>query len=202
MTGHSTMSHTDARRIDRWRDRIGLVSWPNACAAAALACLLFVGNPGGAVAQTPGAVWAGCTLDANAVNALKARMPSSGPNGFVQDGAVAFVVIYTMKDNDGQEFRPGPNAGTFTGPVICTNPDADSASSVFRGVGITSVPQDADIPSGSSATAVNTLDAEEVFILRYALANGGTGVAGTVEKVVCHAVNDKTFCYRISPLLP
>jgi hypothetical protein len=168
-------------------------AWPNACAAAALASLLVVGSTGETVAQTPGAVWAGCDLEPATVAALKSEMPQTGNNRFVQAGAVAFVVIYTMKDNDGQEFAAGPNGGQFTGPVICINDDA------VEGVGIAATSQSETIPSGSDATAVNTLDAEEVFILRYALANGSN--AGTVEKIICHAVNDRMDCFRISPLL-
>lgn len=210
MTGYLRMSTTgptrDAHRIGR-RGEIAAgtrregalrwVAWPHACAAAALASVLFVGSPGEAVAQTPGEVWAGCVLEPATVAALKGEMPQTGSNRFVADGQVAFVLVYTMKDNDGEEFEAGPNKGAFTGPVICTNPNADS---VFQGVGIAPINQTDPIPHpATGATATNTLDAEEVFILRHALANGpGTGV---VEKVFCHAVNDQMDCFRISPLL-
>jgi len=203
MTGRLRMSNTgtttDAHRIDtvagtgpertrRW------VAWPNACAAAALASVLFVGSPGEALAvdpPAPNAVWHGCVLGPDLVGDLEAKI-GAGSNHL--DPTVSFIVVYTMKDNDGQEFTTGPNRGQFTGPVICINDDA------IEGVGIAETSQTATIPSGSTATTVNTLDAEEVFILRYALANGTD--AGTVEKILCHAVNDGMNCFRISPLLP
>lgn len=181
------------QRTSRW------VAWPKACAAAALGSILFVGLPGETVAQEPGEVWAGCELDPNTVSALKADMG----NTFVEDGQVAFAVVYTMKDNDGQEFRSGQNKGEFTGPVICINPTADVVNgpdpAEFQGVGIAEIQQDDPIPNGQ-ADDVITRDAEEVFILRYELVGGAD--EGTIEKVLCHAVNDGMFCYRISPLLP
>lgn len=213
MTGPLRMSSTEtvtgAHRLGRRggtvagtrRERnLAQVAWSNACAAAALASIFFVGSPGQLAAQSPGQVWSGCKLQPGTVSALKNEMPTSGNNRFVQDGAVAFVVIYTMKDNDGQQFAAGPNKDKFTGPVICINPDADLGGG-FQGVGIAGINQTDNIPhSNSGANNVNTLDAEEVFILRYALADGIN--AGVVEKVFCHAVNDRTDCFRISPLLP
>jgi hypothetical protein len=196
---------TDAHRIGRRGERVAgtrgertlaSVAWPNACAAAALASVLFVGSSGEAVAQTEGQVFTGCVLDADTTVAnLKADMGS----GFVADGQVAFVVVYTMKDNDGQELAAAP-AGRFTGPVICVNPNADGVESEFQGVGIAPINQTDTIPHpATGATAVNTLDAEEVFILRYALADGSN--AEVEEKVLCHAVNNVINCFRISPLL-
>ena len=185
------------------------VAWPNACVAAALASVLFVGISGEAVAQTPGDVWAGCILEDTTVAALKAEMPVGNGNKplFYEDGMIAFVVVYTMKDNDGQEFSANGGGGTgeFTGPVVCVNPNADVTSSPdppaeFAGVGIAPIEQDDPIPNGqANATEVITRDAEEVFLLRYELADGDE--PGTIEKILCHAVNDEMFCYRISPLL-
>jgi hypothetical protein len=207
MTGHLRMSDksttTDAHRIGHRGERVagtrgertlGSVAWPNACAAAALASVLFVGSSGEAVAQTPGAVWAGCKLDPGTVDALRGDM---SPGTFVAGGQIAFALVYTMKDNNGQEFAAGPNEGQFTGPVICINPNADE---VFRGVGIAEILQDDKIPHpDSGANVANTLDAEEMLTIRYVL-NDGPG-AGEVEQVLCHAVNDRMDCFRISPLL-
>jgi hypothetical protein len=157
--------------------------------------VLFAGGSPVVAQQVPGpapnAVWGGCVLGSDLVGDLEEKI-GAGSNQL--DPTVSFVVVYTMKDNDGQEFTTGPNRGQFTGPVICINDDA------VEGVGIDDTQQTATIPSGSSANTVNTLDAEEVFILRYALADGDD--AGVVEKVLCHAVNDQMYCFRISPLLP
>jgi hypothetical protein len=91
-------------------------------------------------------------------------------------------------DNDGQ-----PVSGGFTGPIICINENNENL-----GVEVTS--QTAPIPpNGTGASTVDTLDAEDAFILRYVL-NGGDN-DGVKEKVICHTVNDQTDCFRISPLL-
>ena len=202
MTGCLRMATTGATR-DAHRSESGAIArrgrssswgaWSNACAAAALGTLLLVGSP--TVAQvsgpTPNAVWGGCVLDSDLVGDLEGKI-AAGSNHL--DPTVSFIVVYTMKDNDGQEFTTGPNRGGFTGPVICINDDA------VEGVGIRGTSQSATIPdtARTGATTVNTLDAEEVFILRYALADGPN--EEVVEKVLCHAVNDGMDCFRISPL--
>jgi hypothetical protein len=66
--------------------------------------------------------------------------------------------------------------------------------------------QTADIPdSDTGAESVTTLDAEDVFILRYQLNDDQgeppVGVDGVIEKVLCHSTNDNTDCFRISPLV-
>ena len=133
-----------------------------------------------------------CLLSSAAVGALLTDLAAAGiPGGSPGTPEIAFVVVYSLNhDNDGQPVRVGGTNG-FTGPVICANDDV---------TGIDPTMQTTDIPvAATGASSVTTLDAEDVFILRYRL-NGGTN-DGDVEKVICHSTNENTDCFRISPLV-
>jgi hypothetical protein len=82
----------------------------------------------------------------------------------------------------------------FTGPIICINPSVTGIVSTTQTAPISDPELDVD--------SIDTLDAEDVFILRYVLNGGGEGVDGTNEKVICHTVNDHNDCFRISPIPP
>jgi hypothetical protein len=208
MTGDLKMSDksttTDAHRIGGERvaethcERIpGWIFWPNACAAAALASVLFVGIPGEAVAQTPGAVWAGCKLDPGTVDALRRDMSPGSPDTFGPDGGIVVLIALTLKENNGQEFAAGPNEGQFTGPVICINRNADE---VFKGVGIAEILQTDPIPHpDSGAKKATSLDAQSVLIIRHELNDGPR--AGEIEQVVCPDVDNQNQCFLISKRL-
>jgi hypothetical protein len=170
-----------------------------ALVAAAVAGLMGMAAPAWSDVPDPvkGHVWAGCVLDVrlggNQTNDTVADLKENiiaGSNGKITNANnidVAFIVVYSVdNDNDGQ-----PVSGGFTGPIICINKSK---------VGIGETLQTDEIPAdGTEADTVDTLDAEDVFILRYVL-NGGTN-DGVKEKVICHTVNDQTDCFRISPLL-
>lgn len=166
--------------------------------AAAVAGLMGTAAPAWSDVPDPvkGHVWAGCVLDVrlggNQTNDTVADLKENiiaGSNGKITNPAnidVAFIVVYSVNnDNDGQ-----PVSGGHTGPIICIN----------KSLGVEVTSQTAPIPpAGSDASSVDTLDAEDAFILRYVL-NGGIN-DGKKEKVICHTVNDQTDCFRISPLL-
>lgn len=183
------------------RFRSFVVATPTALVAALLA-----GTSLQAVAQTPelnlNRVWAGCTLDSSmggTVDGLLDDLAASGIAAHSEgDPEIAFVVVYALtNDNDGQPAKVRGTDG-FTGPVLCLNEDLNLDGGIDLGIETTE--QTDDIPASSSdATAVNTLDAEDVFIVRYELSNGEN--IGTVEKVLCHTVDSNTDCFRISPLL-
>jgi hypothetical protein len=181
-----TMSESLNRRIPQ-RHRLA-----GAGGAVALAAALVAGIPGGTALgvplPTPNHVWAGCVLSTGSGSTLpklQADVNQGGFSTYAHGVEVAFVVVYSRSKNDGQ-----PKGAGFTGPIICINPD----------LGIEATSQDAQIPAPGVATSVDTLDAEDAFILRYKL-NGGAN-NGTIEKVICHTVADNTDCFRISPLLP
>jgi hypothetical protein len=170
--------------------------------AIALTSALLLGGSAPALAAesdpgqpTESQVWGGCVLtteaEEGAVDALKDSMSSSDNSGPLnqENLKVAFVVVYTLNDHDGQPL----SAGGFTGPVLCINPDV---------VGVKSRLQTDHLPDPSTgATSIDTKDAEDVFILRYVLNSEDEGVGGTNEKVICHSVGDQVNCFRISPLL-
>ena len=159
------------------------------CAMVALAAGLFAGGVVPAKAQTANEVSADCVLSSPTVAALQADVADIGEDmPDAEDVEVAFVMVYALNnDNDGQ---PLDDDGGYTGPILCSNPDL---------VGVQDTTQDAAIP-GSRAVSVDTLDAEDVFILRYAL-NGGTN-GGDIEKVICHTVDANVNCFRIVPVEP
>ena len=91
---------------------------------------------------------------------------------------VAFVVVYSLNnDNDGQPVAVQGQSG-FTGPIICRNNEV--AGSI------------ADTSQTTDVGNVSILDAEEAFVLRV---QSGSSIA----KRVCHTVNNNTDCFRISP---
>lgn len=187
LEGRGPASRTDGRAT---RLKLGAAG---GFGAVALASALIVGSPLPALSDAPGPpqnshVWAGCTLSPDTVANLQADVNAGIDAEANTDIQVAFVVVYALtKDNDGQSL----GEASTTGPILCTNPSE---------VGIENTTQTTPIPPTSTgATSVNTLDAEDAFILRYDL-NGGAN-SGTTEKVICHTVNDQVDCFRISPLL-
>ena len=155
-----------------------------ACAALVLSSVALAGTTAPLFAQTANQVWAGCVLNTALAN-LQADVTAGA--SLTAPPEIAFVVVYSLNnDNDGQQITTGP-PGNFSGPVICRNPAASIATAK----------QTDPIPvGGSGASSVDILDAEEAFILRYRI-NGGPN-NGKVEKRVCHTVNSNTQCFRIS----
>jgi hypothetical protein len=142
-----------------------------ACAALAMATASIASTsiPSIAAAQEPDRVWAlDCTLSDGTEQGLKDDMDDAS-NRLTDERQVAFVVIYSFEENDGQQLT----AGGFTGPVICRAP----------GVSIDKAQQTDDIPR------TNVLDVENAIILRYGTTN--------VEKRYCHTVDANADCFRI-----
>jgi hypothetical protein len=120
-------------------------------------------------------IWAGCVLSPEAIDALEADVADGQGIGTPE---VAFVVVYSLNnDNDGQPVTVASQSG-FTGPVICRN---DAVAGSIAGTSQT-----------DNVGAVTILDAEEAFVLRV---QSGSSIA----KRVCHTVNNNTDCFRISP---
>jgi hypothetical protein len=145
-----------------------------ACAALAMATVSIASTsiPSIAAAQEPDRVWEECKLNSgeseiNTIQGLLDDMEASSEQ--LAPSKVAFVVIYSFEENDGQQLT----AGGFTGPVICRAP----------GVNIDKVQQTDDIPT------TNVLDVENVIILRYGTTN--------VEKRYCHTVDGNADCFRM-----
>jgi hypothetical protein len=152
--------------------------------AIALATALLLGSPIPALSQVAppdpeeSHVWAGCVLDAATVAALQTDVNVGIEAELDSDIEVAFVVVYSLKENDGQPIDSG-----FTGPVICTNPDLVAEETT----------QTDDI--GSAGDTVTILDAEEAFLLRYQFEESPE----VIEKRVCHTVDNNTDCFLIKP---
>jgi hypothetical protein len=134
--------------------------------------------------------WDGCELNSNRDNidteaGLIGDLEDSGL-GFSPDGdvQVAFVLVYSLEENDGQPVNlSGPGTG-FTGPVLCLN-GTDFA--------IAETTQTTAIPENVTKTA-DFLDFEEVSIIRYRL-----NPDGPIQKVLCHTVKSNSDCVLISP---
>lgn len=184
-----------------------VVSRPGMLAAGktlALASALLAAASVGAFAQedppAPAAnrVWGGCTLSATTVDSLLTNELGAE---FGSQAAVSFVVIYTLRENNGQRLTDT----TDTGPVICTNQHAGINGAVE---GITAqeadgdpLSEDSDIPGDTHdpvtepvawSSNLNILDTEQMFSLRYEIID-----TGGVEKRVCHTVDANTDCFRI-----
>ncbi|MGH6921998.1 MAG: hypothetical protein ACREJ0_30380 [Geminicoccaceae bacterium] len=139
--------------------------------AAVAALIATVSVPGTAAAQSPTVdrVWAGCELTAGAVTELNTSMGTQLTNK-----QIAFVVIHSFQENNGQE----RTAGGFTGPVICTDPDVD----------ITEVQQTTTIPS--SGSPVDLLDQQSGMSVLYRDPSGSTDPDA----------NKKRFCWTVTSL--
>jgi hypothetical protein len=144
--------------------------------AIATASMASASFPGVAAAQQPQAnrVWAECTLNSGegAIDTITGLLEDMGASSTqLAPSEVAFVVIYSLQENDGQPLT----GGGFTGPVICRNtevaPDVDQ------------VLQTDNIPT------TDLLDVENAIILRYGTTN--------VEKRYCHTVDANTDCFRL-----
>ena len=176
--------------------------------AAALASVLVVGGSVEAFAQDtpdPGKdkVWGGCVLDTlttvpNLIADIQEGLNISDPGV-----TVSFVVVYTNANNNNGQPLTAPS-GAFTGPVICTNPDAvDITAKDENGAPLK---ETTDIPGGIDGTSpaddVDIKSAEEVFILQYKV-NGGD-LDGDTENRVCHTTDANVDCFRITaaPVIP
>jgi hypothetical protein len=176
-----------------------------ACAAIALGSALLAGSTGAAIAQPPPApqedrAWGGCTLDAEAVDALESRINASGDFDDTTGGPfkVSFVLVYALdNDNDGQPLDVGElddddddddddEAPPFTGVILCTNAADDPGQVDIETTTETTVLPDVDI-----------LDIEQTFVLQYRV-NGGPS-DGKTEKRVCQTTDSNTDCFRIFP---
>jgi hypothetical protein len=125
-----------------------------------------------------------CTLDSTTYNDLFTLLnPITNPP--FNPGEVAFVVIYTLNNNNGQKLS-GPGPARYTGPVVCTSPGVSMTATL----GTTDIPNSTDQPGASSIDLLNT---EEAFLLRYKI-NPGT----KIEKRFCHTVANNSDCFRIS----
>ena len=151
------------------------------CAALAVASALVAGAAVPATIavaqQSPdlNRIWAGCLLSPEAVDALEADVAAGQGIGTPE---VAFVVVYSLNnDNDGQPVSVAGQAG-FTGPIICRNTEV--AGNI------------ADTTQTTDVGNVTILDAEEAFVLRYQSPS-------STAKRVCHTVNNNTDCFSISP---
>jgi hypothetical protein len=151
------------------------------------AAALLVGASDRATAQQFNRFFSGCVLGEGGnptTSDLIADLEASGVSntGSIPDPEVAFVIVYSVNnDNDGQPLQVGGTRGA-TGPVLCLNDD------LFD---IQSTSQTAAIPQSGNA---NFLDMEQVFIVRYQLV-----ATGEIQKVLCHTVNENVDCVRISP---
>jgi hypothetical protein len=92
------------------------------------------------------------------------------------DAQIAFVVVYSLQENDGQAVQAPGGASGFTGPIISRNP----------ALGITEPDQTATLNS------VDILVAEEAFVLRHQS-------GGTIRKRFCHSVDANTDCFNVGP---
>ena len=151
------------------------------CAALAVAAAVIAGAAVPATIavaqQSPdlNRIWAGCVLSPEAVDALEADVAAGQGIGTPE---VAFVVVYSLNNNnDGQPVAVQGQSG-FTGPIICRNDEV--AGSI------------ADTSQTDNVGPVTILDAEEAFLLRL-------GSGSSISKRVCHTVNNNTDCFRISP---
>lgn len=149
------------------------------------AAALLVGASDQATAQQFNRFFSGCVLGESGnptTSDLIDDLEESGvSNAGTPDPEVAFVIVYSVNnDNDGQPLQVGGTRGA-TGPVLCLNDD------LFD---IQGTSQTAPIPPGGTA---NFLDLEQVFIVRYQLPTG------VIEKVLCHTVNENTDCVRVFP---
>jgi hypothetical protein len=153
-------------------------------------------------------VWAGCELDNGAVTVLRQRIiASSGgessPFGDASDLQIAFVVVYSFQENDGQALVGGE--GGFTGPVLCLGGDAGEGFEPFAietTTETTSIPDPESDAASSGAESVDILDLEEALALRYLpLFDDGEGglFEGTPEKRYCHTVDGNNDCFTIFP---
>ena len=149
--------------------------------ALVAALIASISVPGIVAAQSiprENRVWAGCTLSPSAVTALTDSMSA---NQLGTPKQVAFVVIYSFLENDGQPLSTG---GGFTGPVLCRNTAvAPNISQVLQTDNL-----------GTAGAPVDVLDFENATILRYQ-ASGAT--PGPVQKRICHSVDASSDCFNL-----
>lgn len=157
-------------------------------ACAALAALFLASGTSPAIAidvgdadPLPNRVYAECVLSDDAVEALVESIEdvnSNRPNDPEIVGAVSYVIVYVVgNDNNGQEIVDDVSLG-FTGPAICIN-DLE--------VEIAPALQTDDIPD------VDILDLQDALILRHAPAGDGAPGANRI----CHTTDGNTDCFDI-----
>jgi hypothetical protein len=133
----------------------------------------------------PDRVYAECVLSDDAVEALVESIEdvnSNNPNDAEIVGAVSYVVVYVVgNDNNGQEIVDDESSD-FTGPAICIN---DSE------VEITPALQTDDIPDIDPD--IDILDLQDGLILRHAPAGDGAPGANRI----CHTTDGNTDCFDI-----
>jgi hypothetical protein len=187
-----------------WSRRVMRYGLPALAAAA-----LTTGGPhpvsaggGGIPAPEENHVWGGCELSQEAVEAIQDSIFNSsggegGPFGdFPENLEVAFVVVYSLQENDGQLL---PDTEGYTGPILCLGGFPGEGFTPF---GIESTSEDSPIPpepGEGDPTSVNILDLEEALILRYEPNFPGEGepFTGNPEKRFCHTVDDNTDCFTV-----
>jgi len=201
MAGFTKISDPSAVVGGRWR------GMPNVWKATALASTLIMGGSIEALAQDPPGpqadkVWGGCLLSGATVTELIADLEAAG--GIASGQAeVSFVVVYTLTNNNNGQ----PLGSNFTGPVICTDPDAVDITAFDKNgeSGGVRLKETTDIPAQTGpagATSVDIKSAEEVFVLQYQLNDGAND--GDTENRVCHTTDANVDCFRIFglPVIP
>lgn len=152
-------------------------------------------------------VWGGCELSAEAVNEIRQNIFDSaggegGPFGdFADSLEVAFVVVYSLQENDGQ---PLTTEG-HTGPILCvggTVGEGISHLGIETTTDTTQIPDPTSNAGSGDAVSVDILDLEEALALRYLpLFDDGEGglFEGIPEKRYCHTVDDNNDCFTVFP---
>jgi hypothetical protein len=167
----------DARSSNHGRSLRGLGPKRSGSTLAVAAAILLASMYSAAVAQQPqdplpNRIWGGCVL--NDMSGVEAAVEAS--NRIQGDAQIAFVVVYSLQENDGQAVQAPGGASGFTGPIICKNP----------ALTVTETDQTANLNN------ITILDAEEAFVLRY---QSGS----TVRKRICHSVDANTDCFNVGP---
>jgi hypothetical protein len=176
--------------------------------ALAAAALTTVGpgpvsaGGGGLPAPEENHVWAGCQLDSDTVEAIQDDVFTSSldgsefsPFGSPSNVQVAFIVVYSLQENDGQGLDGGEGP-PFSGPILCAGgfPFGGGGIAPFN---VATTTEDSPIPDPSTgADSVDILDLEEALILRYA-PNFEGGGGGDPEKRFCHTVDENTDCFTV-----
>ena len=167
----------DARQLSRLGVAFGALAGLFLAGGASPAIAIDVGDAD----PLPDRVYAECVLSDDAVEALVESIEdvnSNNPNDPEIVGAVSYVVVYVVgNDNNGQEIVEDESLG-FTGPAICIN-DLE--------VEVTPALQTDDIPD------IDILDLQDALILRHPPAGDGSPGANRI----CHTTDGNTDCFDI-----
>jgi hypothetical protein len=144
-----------------------------ACAALALATASIASTsiPSIAAAQERNRVWGlDCAFSDDTEQALRQHMnENAAPERLTPERQVAFVLIYSLEGNGGQQLTDGE----FTGPVICRAP----------GVNIDQILQTDNTPR------TDVLDVENALSVRYGTTN--------IKNRYCLTVDANNDCFDI-----